>query len=344
MNLLCVHDFANYPRGSWQERQICDVDPFLLPQDDKRAKTEFWLPLVFYLFAWMNFFMTIPRSWTSIQKQNTPEDKWNVARPSATGSREKAGAILAVLAWFVIIYSLHHSLKSYKPRERGFFARINAFCRDCPTKLFINIILLGIRIGYSIASAWLWDITVMKDDVSVGWPFGLGYGPIVLIIFVFEVAGFVEENEDKILIEARRERGLITDAELGIVKKPHWWQRNWAERFQSDDQRLRNMTTEVGGGRATGRRLTQSIEMGNMKIGAGAQDSGLRERSSSRPPEDPFRDQSPGSGQERLRVSRMESDAASTMTGNSAATGMTGATLTSGVNVQPQRVRSMLDV
>jgi hypothetical protein len=44
---------ANGQRGSWQERQIYDRDPFSLPQDDRRGKTEFWLPLIFYLFAWL---------------------------------------------------------------------------------------------------------------------------------------------------------------------------------------------------------------------------------------------------------------------------------------------------
>ena len=40
-------------RGSWQERQLHDVDPFALRQDDRRSKVEFYLPLIFYLFAWL---------------------------------------------------------------------------------------------------------------------------------------------------------------------------------------------------------------------------------------------------------------------------------------------------
>ena len=39
--------------GSWQERQMIDPNPFLLKQDDRRSRVEFWLPLVFYFFAWM---------------------------------------------------------------------------------------------------------------------------------------------------------------------------------------------------------------------------------------------------------------------------------------------------
>lgn len=39
--------------GSWQERQIVEEDPFSLRQDDQRSKIEFYMPLIFYLFAFM---------------------------------------------------------------------------------------------------------------------------------------------------------------------------------------------------------------------------------------------------------------------------------------------------
>jgi hypothetical protein len=39
--------------GSWQERQVVDRDPFILRQDDQRAKVEFYLPLIFYFFFCM---------------------------------------------------------------------------------------------------------------------------------------------------------------------------------------------------------------------------------------------------------------------------------------------------
>jgi hypothetical protein len=333
---LLVKVKANSSRGSWQERQIVDRDIYGLPQDDRRSKVEFYLPLVFYLFAWMNFFMTIPRSWTPLQKQNTPEQKENIARPSATGAREKAGAILAAIAWIVICVSLNHSLKHYKPRAVGVFNKITAFFRDCPLKIVLALILLAIRIGYGIASAWIWDLSIFQDGVQVGWPFGLGYAPILLIIVVFEIAGFVEQNEDKVIQQQRRARGQMYDQELGIVQKPSWWSRNWAARYQTDEQKLKNMTRETGGGRPTGRRMAENIELGNMNI---------RNRSRSRPPGDPFRDQSPQSSvsNARLTVGRTDSDTASTRTG---ATQLTGRTLTTDnpESAPPQRIRSMLDI
>lgn len=39
--------------GSWQERQMVDPNPFVLRQDDRRSKVEFYLPLVFYLCFWL---------------------------------------------------------------------------------------------------------------------------------------------------------------------------------------------------------------------------------------------------------------------------------------------------
>lgn len=39
--------------GSWLERQIADRDPYTLPPHDARAKMEFYMPLLFYFFAFM---------------------------------------------------------------------------------------------------------------------------------------------------------------------------------------------------------------------------------------------------------------------------------------------------
>ncbi|CAO2656339.1 Nn.00g051420.m01.CDS01 [Neocucurbitaria sp. VM-36] len=258
--------------GSWQKRQIHDVDQFSLTPNGRRAKTEFWLPLMFYFFAFVNFFLVIPRSWSAVQKQNTNWQKEDLARPTATSVREKAGAVLAVLAWAVICYSLWHSMKHYTQRS----------LRNCPGQIMINITLLAIRIGYGIASAWNWDVSVCQIGVQLGWPFGLGYAPLLLIIIVLEIGGFIEGNDDKLLIQQRIARGRAFDEELNITKKPNWWQKTLKDRYVSDEQRLRNMTVEIGGGRATSRRIERNIEMGNMNIRDGSNKTTLK---------DPFRDE-----------------------------------------------------
>jgi hypothetical protein len=50
--------------GSWKERQFIDPNPFALRQDDRRAKFEFYAPLVFYAFLWLVCF-TLPPTWSS---------------------------------------------------------------------------------------------------------------------------------------------------------------------------------------------------------------------------------------------------------------------------------------
>lgn len=291
------------------------------------------MPLIFYLFAWLNFFMVIPRPWTPIEMQHSPEQQDAIAKPSATDVRAKAGAILAALAWLVICYSLRHSLYHYKPRVGGIWNKFNSFCHYCPTKLFLSIIILAVRIAYAIASAWVWDINLFKYNVNPGWPFGLGFGTTLLIILVLEIAGYMEENEDKVIIEQRKERGQAADQELGLTKKPNWWSKSHGDSHLTDEQRLRKLTTEIGGGRPTGRNITASVELGNMGT--------LRNRSRDRPADDPFTDESPQNSitGDRHTITRTESDNSSTMTG---VTGTSTRTLTE--NAQSQTIRSMLDV
>jgi hypothetical protein len=50
--VACVWEAVRH-WGSWMERQFIDPNPFVLHQDDRRGRFEFFLPLVFYLFLWM---------------------------------------------------------------------------------------------------------------------------------------------------------------------------------------------------------------------------------------------------------------------------------------------------
>ncbi|KAF2086325.1 hypothetical protein K490DRAFT_44412 [Saccharata proteae CBS 121410] len=342
--------------GSWQERQICDRDPFLLPQDDRRGKVEFFLPLIFYLFAWLNFFMTIPRSWTKIEYQRSPWQSDTYAAPSATDVRFKAGSILAVLAWVVTIVSLHHSLHHYRPRptQPTLSARLTSFCHHCPTKLFLALIILGIRLAYAIASAWLFSISILNADVDPVWPYALGYGPTLLLLILFNVFGYVDENEDRILLSQRRDRGRDADMSLGYVKKPSWWSKAHGDSHLDPDQRLRALASEnIGGGTPTARNVVANLELGNMRTDHGGNGQ-VRNRSRQRDSalsatEDPFSDANAVGGGDRvggreaggLRLPRTESDNGSAMTGE---TRYTGRTLTEGNVPPPQRIRSMLDV
>jgi hypothetical protein len=149
---------ADVCRGSWLERQIVDRDPFVLRQDDRRSKVEFYLPLIFYLFGWLNFFMVIPRNWTPLDAQGSPEQQRTLAEPMATDGRFKAGSIFAALAYFVIIYDIRHNLYHYKPHPPGIWKSFDNFLAHTPARIFFAIIVLGINVAYIIASAWVCEI------------------------------------------------------------------------------------------------------------------------------------------------------------------------------------------
>jgi len=273
--------------------------------------------------------------------------------------------------FFTIIVSLRHSMHHYKPHAPGLWAGISNFCLHCPTKLFMGIVVLAIRLAYGLAMAWEWEISPFKYDSNPAWFYGLGYAPTVLIIVIFNIAGYVDDNEDQVIIRHRRERGRQVDAELGLVKRPNWWSNLNSQRYLSDEARLKAMTTEVGGGRATAKRISDTVELGNMNIprttsvtsGAGmipgigitpgtgismSGSGGLRDRSRSRNGDDPYRDHSPAntddSGEGLRPVLQHRASSVVTDVSNvSGATGLTGRTLTGG-EVQPQRIRSMLDI
>ncbi|KAI9891157.1 MAG: hypothetical protein M1814_003000 [Vezdaea aestivalis] len=348
--------------GSWQERQIYDAAPFSLPQNDRRGQIEFWMPLVYYLFAFMNFFMTVPRSWTSVQWQHSPEQALAASKPGSTDGRFKAGAIFSVIAFLTILYNLSFSIKHYTAPRRFHFLRA------APPKFLLIFLLLTIKIGYQIAIAWDWYISPLKYNINSGWLYGLGYAPVLLILVIFDIWGYIDPNEDQAILAQRRQRGDAADAELGYVRKPRWW-RAVGNRFGDAEERLKKMV-HVGGGDATAKGVEKSLELKNL----GEQGTEWERERTRRRVEDPFADEQRerggvavgareanqslrglglngirgGDWEERsLRGRRMESrpvsvqtqereEVSSTRTMSSVGTSLTA--------VNPQQIRSMLDI
>lgn len=312
--------------GSWQERQIYDRDPFSIRQDSTRDRGEFWMPLIFYLFVFLNFFMVIPRSWTKIQYQRTPSQQAAHAEPVATDARFKAAGVFALLAWCVICFSLRHSIHYYKPRGRGCWQSFNGLLHWTPIKFALLIPLALVIVGYQLASAFVFDISPLKYNVYPAWMYGLGYGPVLLVITVFQIFGYLEPNEDRELLRQRRELGRATDAALGLSqKKPGWWSKRNADAYLTDDERLRALASEVGGGRPTRTNIERAIEMGHIPIPPRrtdpfSDDAAADGPTPSRSPTPPSRPNSP--------PARRPESWASTTTAQS----------------QQPRVRSMLDV
>ena len=123
-------------------------------------------------------------------------------------------------------------------------------------------------------------------------------------------------------MDQRIARGLTIDAEIGFtrVRKPWWWQRT-EDRFLTPEQRLKALTTEMGGGPATSRNIQRNIELGILPI---------------RPPEEdeePFRDQEAISGP-AFSIGDSDSDSGQSVSQRTMSTAA----------CRPQQVKSMLDV
>lgn len=285
--------------------------------------------------------MTIPRSWTAIRKQSSPEMQLAIAAPAATDSRFKAGAIIATVAFIIVYYMLGHSLHYYKPRAHGFLGGIKLF-RFSPLKFQLVLPVLGVRVLHGILSAWDWEMSIMKFNGNPVWAFGMGYAPVLVVMGILNIAGAVEVNEDRVLIQQRAARGRDTDAELGIVTKPGWWRRGEGERYLSDEARLKNLASEVGGGRRnTTEKTTQTRH-------AGGEEGRVPPPGPPPAYEESNTDEavSPGIGKIVLQreIGRRGSNASDGTSGSKISI-MTGTTLQSGAGLPTQpRYRSMLDV
>lgn len=261
-SLACVWEAVRH-WGSWQERQYIDPDPFRLKMDDKRAKFEFWVPLFFYLWWWLDFFMGIPRNWGSLELQRYPEQSRLRAAPGATDNRLKAAAFLLLMCWLTTVYYLRHSIKHYKERNRGIFNRAVGFVKFTPYRFMLILPLALAVVAYQALSAWVFEYSVMDirgNNIST---FVGGYAPALLIMLVQIVAGFLNPNEDRELIRQRRIRGAAADHELGVVRKPAWWRRANGEVRDGETmrERIARNVREVGGGRATAKHIDEMHEV-----------------------------------------------------------------------------------
>jgi len=253
--------------GSWQERQFVDPNPFMLKQDDKRTHVEFYLPLIFYFCAWMNFFMIIPRSWASIEKQRSPEQSRLIAEPAATDVRFKIAAFFLFGGWLTTVFSLQHSIHHYKPPNRGLFNHLLTISRHTPARFLLTLPLSLVMIGYEVVIAFDFSVSPLKVSTNLGMLYGIGWGVIAAILVVQETFGYLNLNEDRDLILQRRIRGAEIDREMNIQRKPHWWSRLHGNNqdLSVHDQILRNVT-EIGGESVTARGVERNIEMEIMSV------------------------------------------------------------------------------
>jgi len=208
--------------------------------------------------------MVVPQAWGNIEMQRDPDQAQLIAEPTATNIRFKLGAFFLFAGWLTTVFSLHHSIHHYKPRNRGLFNRIIGLIRYIPPKFILTLLLSLVLIGYEAACAFDFDISPLKLHTNIGMIYGLGWGPIVLIFIVYEIAGYFDPNEDRELIRQRRVRGADIDREMGITKKPNWWNRLQGDSYLNVHDRIAKNVSEIGGGAATTKNLESAIEMRSM--------------------------------------------------------------------------------
>ncbi|PIG88277.1 hypothetical protein AARAC_005920 [Aspergillus arachidicola] len=195
--------------ASWQARQIHDRDPYAFTKTSTRTRQETLLPILFYILALLNFILTVPRSWSAIELQRSEEQQ--TLTPA----------------------HLEHSIYRYKPRPSSTAGQLLFYLNAAPSQFLLAIAILGIKIGYAIASAFDWTVSPLKYDVQSGWIYGLGYTPALLIILLFNICGYCELNEDKALIARRGELESALASDVGIGhRNPPWWKK---QRLRSED-------------------------------------------------------------------------------------------------------------
>ncbi|KAM0140028.1 hypothetical protein ACHAO1_002567 [Botrytis cinerea] len=336
--------------GSWQERQMLDIpeNRRALREDDRRTKIELVIPLVFYFFFWLNFLLVIPRSWGSFEKQRDLNQSNDIAAPAATDIRFKLAAFLLFGGWLTIIYSLQHSIYHYISHEQAFVNRFIAVFKHTPAKFFFTLLLSLIMIGYIAAISFHFPISPLNIQAKLEVMYPLGWGPIVLILLVYEIGGYMNPNEDRDLLRQRRVRDVAADEEIGYTKKPRWWSRlNGDNKIATMQERITANVAEVGGGVSRAREIEREMEMEDLPSPTRHENDteyptrnveGLRTAAGVLYPphldiEGRFRD-NPG---------RTRSSEASSVTQVEFEHG-TSTDSTASISAPPQKIRSMLDV
>lgn len=246
-----------------------------------RERQEFYLPLLFYFFAVLNFLLTVPHKWGTLLKQHNPEQTEQFARPAATDSRFRASSIFAIFDLVVIIYSLGHSIYRYRCMPdiergdtRGRVVKTPLYVLEAPFKYVLCIALAFIRLIYGVASTSNWETSPARYDGNLALFYCLGYLPALIVILVLNIWGLFEQNEDIQLIRQRAARNQTIDAELGIdprATKPWWWFHRSPSGNggnESNEQRLLNLVSTArhnNGIRRTNEEADDGFEMINLE-------------------------------------------------------------------------------
>ncbi len=173
--------------GSFQHRKMMDADAWALPHNSQREQFELVFPLVFYAFAFLNFFLATFHSWSSVERLNIA---------AATDGRFKGAGFCGIIAWICVVVFFVFSLRTYEP---------DAF----PWKVPLCLIAILIRICYQTAGAYDYSISPFNPHAADAYIYTLGFAPLLAVFVTMIASGLREPNEDQELIRRRKERRAI---------------------------------------------------------------------------------------------------------------------------------------
>lgn len=176
--------------GQVESDRYRELNPELsLAQHEKRraTKIQFWMPCLFYVLDFMCLFLLSFRPWTGVIR--------GYAR-SATDGRFKAGAMVGVLAYLVIVWCILNAITAYRPRLRTLHFGVVMFS--------MSVIL--VRIFYTNYMMYHYQNSAFNPTVNAGYVIILGYLPILLVYISHNVRGLMMENVDKTMLKRRLEK------------------------------------------------------------------------------------------------------------------------------------------
>lgn len=176
--------------SSFEERKIHDEDPFRFPPSKDRTRAHILMPIVFYLFAFLTFFLSVVRNWNKVSDYQPG---------SVIDPRWKAGGIFAIFAWLQIIAQIVITRIYYK---------VTRVPLVIPLVIFIDLVLVAFNLTYM----WNYGYSPFNVTSSVVFVAIMGYLPIFALVVVVNIAGLARENDDQVLVHLRRIRDRETSA------------------------------------------------------------------------------------------------------------------------------------
>ncbi|KAK9368770.1 hypothetical protein V1509DRAFT_60498 [Lipomyces kononenkoae] len=174
--------------GSFEERRRFEADPFRYRHNDVRSKVHLFMPLIFYLFGFLLFLLTVLRNWGLLIQVNSTfivDNRW------------KAGVFFGLIAWLIIFVQVGVTYYYYDPAK-------------LPWKIPLCLVGLGALVAYSIGMSFNQTISPFNAHADVLAVALWGYLPVIYIIVVMNVCGHYQLNDDLIVLKEKEERDRAT--------------------------------------------------------------------------------------------------------------------------------------